>query len=816
MKVQQHTDAVVLQSHGVESSSSFGFSRTPHMFRMLSSGLYSDKVAAVLREIGSNAYDAHVRVGTPDVPFEVKLPVTLDKSFWIRDCGPGLSSAELETNYNNYGWSDKQQKIDEIGGFGLGSKSPFAYTLGNDELSGGFTVESVKDGIKTICVCHLNSERIPTMSQLGHHETDEPSGLRVSFPVQEADIREFREKVKKVFCWFAVKPIVHGLDEPIKDPEFRMEGSFFKLGPVDSMWNAPAVVMGNVRYPINVEQLKGLRPAEQALLRGGLHLWLPIGSVQMVPSREQLEYVETTRRVLKDKLREVCLEMGSKIRASMQKPEDQTFWSWSKEIHTHYGLLPPAVQSAIEDLLVIAGEPVDSAKAIAMACSSARARLPKWVGYNGGPFTANSADADMLAKPVRAWYYFKGSYKSCQRKEITRGEVKESKGKTTELSFSFTADVLICYAQGTNAVAKVKKHVEETGQQVVLFRAIEKHNENCAKECAEYLATTRPFEGVPCTHTEALNVQLPRKPRVSSKAPKLTLRAHFAAQDVMCFTLDNPKLNKTKLGEVPSENVYYLCGYDENKASWEGNFFNKCASSESISYSRRDHHCVVKAVRELSAVRDFEVSAVLVVKNEAEAKKLRFQEQGIKPFMHALQAEFELIAKDEAKDFYEVLPNVTGLVTYMDFISRHMAFSCGMPGVMTNLKFTQPERYQELVTELADAPFMQTLSNFVTNACAQQKADREVLQLCNCIIEECNGLRLRNNLLSTLTTWEIRAGFTNLHPELGVFNFDRLSQMATDDFTAFKSCLKFVANAFKFQEPAKQEGDEKFAMRLVA
>ena len=74
----------MVASEGIQTTSSFGIARTPHMFNILSSGLYSDKIAAVLREISCNAMDAHIMGGEPDKPFQVKLPTTLDRTFFVK------------------------------------------------------------------------------------------------------------------------------------------------------------------------------------------------------------------------------------------------------------------------------------------------------------------------------------------------------------------------------------------------------------------------------------------------------------------------------------------------------------------------------------------------------------------------------------------------------------------------------------------------------------------------------------------------------------------------------------------------------------
>ena len=110
----------VLGSSGLKETGGFKINATAQAFKILSSGLYSDKVRAVLREIGCNAHDAHVAAGSPSRPFLVKLPNALDDRFYIQDWGPGLSHDEVMQLYTTYFASTKQDSNDYTGAFGLG------------------------------------------------------------------------------------------------------------------------------------------------------------------------------------------------------------------------------------------------------------------------------------------------------------------------------------------------------------------------------------------------------------------------------------------------------------------------------------------------------------------------------------------------------------------------------------------------------------------------------------------------------------------------------------------------------------------------
>ena len=47
-------------------------------FNILSSGLYANKVRAIVRELSCNAVDSHTAAGKQDTPFDVHLPNVLE------------------------------------------------------------------------------------------------------------------------------------------------------------------------------------------------------------------------------------------------------------------------------------------------------------------------------------------------------------------------------------------------------------------------------------------------------------------------------------------------------------------------------------------------------------------------------------------------------------------------------------------------------------------------------------------------------------------------------------------------------------------
>jgi hypothetical protein len=320
----QNAPSNVLSSAGtLGEKKGFKINANAHAFKMLSSGLYSDKVAAVLREVGCNAADAHIMLGNADQPIEVKIPNAIDTNMYIRDFGPGLSHEDILGLYTTYFASTKQSSNDFTGAFGLGSKSPFSYT-------DSFTVTSVHGGKKRTYSAHLDVGGAPSIVLLDESEADVtwPHGLQVGFPVNIEDIPEFRKKAQTVFAAFRVTPTILG-SEPITHPTVITSGKRWKVEAHDEHTHASSCIvqMGNVRYPVTVNELrKAAKSSEivKAYLSSfysnftynsdyALILDVNIGDVEVAASREVLQYSPPTVAKLIDCLHNALIDMAKVV-----------------------------------------------------------------------------------------------------------------------------------------------------------------------------------------------------------------------------------------------------------------------------------------------------------------------------------------------------------------------------------------------------------------------------------------------------------------------------------------------------------------------
>ena len=153
MKIVSNSD---IQSVGtVNKSIDFGIDKKNIgiLFRGFSDTLYSNKIGSIVREVTSNCFDSHREAGIKDDVVITMVPADpltgKNGKISFQDVGVGLSPERIKDIYSKYFSSTKRDTNDEIGGFGIGAKSPLAYT-------DVFEVNTIHGGILYSYVVHLS------------------------------------------------------------------------------------------------------------------------------------------------------------------------------------------------------------------------------------------------------------------------------------------------------------------------------------------------------------------------------------------------------------------------------------------------------------------------------------------------------------------------------------------------------------------------------------------------------------------------------------------------------------------------------------
>lgn len=313
---------------GLGTESAFKINTTSKAFHILSDGLYSDKIRAIVRELSCNAYDSHIAANKRDVPFTVHLPNHFEPWFAVRDEGVGLSDDQVKELYTTYFASTKTTSNDFIGALGLGSKSPFSYTK-------SFTVTSVFNGVRRQYSCFINEEDVPTLAPLTTEETNDPNGVEIRVPVRANDFGSFEQRARSVLAYFNPAPKIEGHPNfNIQKIEHVTEGTGWKLRKSEA---GAYAIMGNIAYKIDPNSVTGLTAKQSSVLRSSFDLYFSIGEIEMAASRESLSYKPHTIEAIKKACDVVATEFNANINKEFELCENewQARLKWSKFFQSH-------------------------------------------------------------------------------------------------------------------------------------------------------------------------------------------------------------------------------------------------------------------------------------------------------------------------------------------------------------------------------------------------------------------------------------------------------------------------------------------------
>lgn len=306
------------QMSGVSDSSSFGGVSDAKIAFVLMSGIAADKIGYPVREICTNAWEAGAG------RFHVSTPTRFSPTFRVRDYGPGLSHDFMMKEYVKFGMSTKDSDENAVGGWGLGSKSPFAYVIG-DSGSGSFNVRSFQNGEVRTYVMSIAEGGMPKISHLDTSPTDEPDGIEVAVPVRKEDVSTFERRVEEILWFFNPRPTMDIV--PWGEPKVIASGEGWTEYASGSVpFNTAHVRMGCVGYEIDFERLPGIRD-RMGIGKRPVVLDVPIGSVKVTASRENLQYTDLTVSTLK---------------AAIEKLEQE----WVKTVVDDFGSKPTWLDAA--------------------------------------------------------------------------------------------------------------------------------------------------------------------------------------------------------------------------------------------------------------------------------------------------------------------------------------------------------------------------------------------------------------------------------------------------------------------------------------
>lgn len=309
------------------------------VFQIFTKSIYSNPIGSVVREITSNCFDSHIEAG-------VDSPVVIRKntheegiSISFIDYGVGMSPDRIYKIYGSYFESTKRADNTQIGGFGIGGKTPLAYKrstgYGEGEYDNSFFIITTFEGVKyTYCV--YEGEKAPIISPLHEEKTSDHNGTEIRVPVLKKDMQTFQREMKKQLYYFE-NVIFEGFHETRYDDTVITDSDGNPVSAIPNEYqiirgknflyrgstynSAMHICLGRVAYPIDYDTL-GLSSRDYDL---PVAVKLEVGDLNVTASRESIDYSEKTIKMLKKKLEQVkaeIIEMIGKQYSGIQSLKD--------------------------------------------------------------------------------------------------------------------------------------------------------------------------------------------------------------------------------------------------------------------------------------------------------------------------------------------------------------------------------------------------------------------------------------------------------------------------------------------------------------
>jgi hypothetical protein len=301
MQVSQSADHITHAVIGSQESVEMGVSDSAALMHILSSTLYTYPKLAMVQEVICNGWDAHIMVKKTNVPLNIEIR---NNQFVVRDFGPGIPHEKIGQIYGVYGNSTKRDDSRQTGGFGLGSKAPFAYT-------DNFEVTSIHEGVKTVYRVSKSSMEVggkPSINKIVSVPSIEPSGITVRVSIKENDIAEIQSMIKSTLILGEMLAKVND-EEPLETlPLLDSPSGFIITSAMGTKLTRINLRYGNVVYPIPVHP--SYEQEWTAMSRAIGNLWVnakiifmaPPDSVSIAPSREALILTDNTLATIKELL----------------------------------------------------------------------------------------------------------------------------------------------------------------------------------------------------------------------------------------------------------------------------------------------------------------------------------------------------------------------------------------------------------------------------------------------------------------------------------------------------------------------------------
>lgn len=294
MKINHGIEKSDIELRGNVDSNVMKIKDSSKLFAIMIDGLYQDKLGAVIRELASNAIDAHKIAKKENVQFIIGVPTDTSKNFYFQDFGDGLSHEDIVKYFGTLLESKKDGDDDQIGGYGIGCKSPFAIV---DE----FIVSSVQNGIETTVLFVRENKGTPEFHTISINKTNKPNGTRVSMEYEENE-GVILDSIKYRLAAIETKPkIFIGNKETIINYPIRTYfGPNFSTviaSDLSAKYYNSYLDIGGILYPID----DFVDPLYNPPNKSFSYIYkAKISDIKPAPDRERIEITENNKKIINE------------------------------------------------------------------------------------------------------------------------------------------------------------------------------------------------------------------------------------------------------------------------------------------------------------------------------------------------------------------------------------------------------------------------------------------------------------------------------------------------------------------------------------
>lgn len=273
---------------------------------LLTSNLYSHPLESFLRETVANAYDSHIEAGTKE---HILLLIEdtggyCEYRISIRDYGVGVSPERFDKIYKNVGSSTKRDSNDYIGMFGIGRFSCLSCADVAD-------ITSYYNGKKYSYLMYKNGGGI-NIDKISEVEGDFKNGLEVSIVKTIYTLSELTDSINKL-CLF--EPLYVSYKGDSSTLRYSID-HFNKRKVVHyNNFSTCSLLEHSYRKYFKVGNILYDRATASSI---DAIINLPIGSVDITPNRENLQYTDYTNKKIELQIKAARQELNEILKNSIK------------------------------------------------------------------------------------------------------------------------------------------------------------------------------------------------------------------------------------------------------------------------------------------------------------------------------------------------------------------------------------------------------------------------------------------------------------------------------------------------------------------